>query len=247
MYSLLPVTGFAPKFVSYFDEEFNHISKQKQMYFHFHDEKQQVVRSYNGSHRLVHANPEEISQSMQAVHSKLDLTHNLVQISMEHDDPDGPDLMEIRSCGLHVLYGAYRTAQKAADWNLDKLLKLIFKLSPAQRGDYLKVNELLKSHESKSVAYLFPQKLCGHRWIENGKALKRPIELHSYFKRYFSYLKQEKKIPHKDDPFSTLLDKMGFPLHLATLKFSLVICREVEPFLTFFKQNDHWQYFCMKI
>ena len=26
---------------------------------------------------------------------------------------------------------------------------------------------------------------------------------------------------------------MGFPLHLATLEFSLFICNEIEPFLTF--------------
>ena len=74
---------------------------------------------------------------------------------------------------IHVLHVAYGRAQKATDWNLDKLLKeiySIFKLSSARRVDYLKVNELLESHESKSVAYLFPQKFCGHRWLVNGKA-----------------------------------------------------------------------------
>ena len=69
---------------------------------------------------------------MQAVYGKLDLTHNLVQVSidnqnvnwktmetikeyLEHDDPDDPDLIEIGSCGLHVLQNAYGTAQKATD------------------------------------------------------------------------------------------------------------------------------------
>ena len=61
------------------------------------------------------------------------------------------------------------------------------------------------------------------------------IKLHSYFKRYFSYLKVEKKIPPKDDHFTTILDKMGFPMHLATLEFSLFICNKIEPFLTFFQ------------
>ena len=40
------------------------------------------------------------------------------------------------------MHGAYGTAQKAADLNLDKLFKAvysIFKLSPAQRVDYQKV------------------------------------------------------------------------------------------------------------
>ena len=154
----------------------------------------------------------------------------MIKECREHNDPDGPDLIEIGSCGLHG------TAQKAADWNLDKLLEAIysiFKLSPTQREDYLKANELLESHESKSVAYLFPQKFCGHRWLENGQALKRAIKLHSYLKRYFSYLKEEKKIPPKDDCFTTILNKMVFPLHLATLEFSFFICNEIEPYLTF--------------
>ena len=70
----------------------------------------------------------------------------------------------------HVLHGAYGRARKSTDWDLDKLLKAIystFKLSPARREDYLKVNELLESHESKGVAYLFPQKFCGRRWLVN--------------------------------------------------------------------------------
>ena len=166
-------------------------------------------------------------------------TVEVIKEYREHDNPDGPDLIEIGSCGLHVLHAAYETAQKAKVWNVDKLLKAIysiFKLSPARREDHLKVNEILKSHESESVVYLFPQKFCGNRWLENGrKALKTAIELYSYFERYFSYLKEEKKIPPKDDRFTTILDKMGFPLHLATLEFSLFICYETEPFLTFFQ------------
>ena len=55
--------------------------------FYFHEEKQQVVKSYIGSHFLVHAGVEETFQTIQAVHGKLDLTHNLMQISM-----DGPNV-----------------------------------------------------------------------------------------------------------------------------------------------------------
>ena len=88
-----------------------------------------------------HANLEETFQSIQAVHSKLDLTHNLVQVSTdgpnmnwktvviikdyrEHDDLDGPDLIDIGSCELHALHGAYGAAQKATVGNLDKFIYL---------------------------------------------------------------------------------------------------------------------------
>ena len=87
--SLLPVTCFAPKFVSCFDEAFSHIWNQIQMdvhVFYFHEGKQ-VLRSYIRSHSLGHANAEEIFQSIQAVHEKLNLTQNLGQVSM-----DGPNV-----------------------------------------------------------------------------------------------------------------------------------------------------------
>ena len=55
--------------------------------FYFHEEKQQAVRSYVGSHFLGHGNAEETFQSKQAVHGKLDLTHNLARVSV-----DGPNV-----------------------------------------------------------------------------------------------------------------------------------------------------------
>ena len=83
---LLPVTGFAPKFMSCFNSAFNQIWRWEQVdvhVFYFHEEKQQVVRSYIRSHFFGHANAEEPFQSIQAVYSKLDLTHSLVQVSMD--------------------------------------------------------------------------------------------------------------------------------------------------------------------
>ena len=80
-FPLLPVTDFAPKFVSCFDEAFNHISNCTQInvhVFYLHEEKQQVRGSYIGSHFLGHANAEETFQWIQGLHWKLDLTHNLM-------------------------------------------------------------------------------------------------------------------------------------------------------------------------
>ena len=46
-------------------------------------------------------------------------TIEIIKEYREHDDPDDPDLIEIGSCVLGVLHGAYGTAHKATDWNLD--------------------------------------------------------------------------------------------------------------------------------
>ena len=69
--------------------------------FYFHEEKQQVVTSYIGSHFLVHDNVEETPQSIQAAHGKLDLTHNLMQVSMDGPNVNWKTLEIIKECQEH--------------------------------------------------------------------------------------------------------------------------------------------------
>ena len=92
---------------------------------------------------------------------KLDIK-NLVQISMDgpninwkfleiaieerKNEAMFPELLNIGSCGLHVLHGAYEMGECATEWNLSKsCLKpsfSIFNESPARRADYLISNGL---------------------------------------------------------------------------------------------------------
>ena len=103
----------------------------------------------------------------------------IIQEYWEHNDPDGPDLIEIGSCRLHVLHGAYGTVQKAIDWNLDKLLEAvysIFRFSPGRRKDCLKID---RESWIKKCSILISTKALwsGQRLLENGKALKRTVKL----------------------------------------------------------------------
>ena len=87
---LLPEAGFPQKFVSCFDGAFNRISKRKQMDFQvifFDSNKQEVVRSFIGSHFMGHASAEDTFASLKEIHKYLDLVHNLVQVSV-----DGPNV-----------------------------------------------------------------------------------------------------------------------------------------------------------
>ena len=82
---------------------------------------------------------------------------------------------------------------------------------------------------------MFAQKFCGHRWFENGAALKRAIEINQNLKVYFNDLKENKNIPTNDDRFTTAIDKLGSPMQLAALHFSLCISNEIEPYLVLFQ------------
>ena len=149
---------------------------------------------------------------LKEVHKNLDLVHNLAQVSMDDPNvnwktveiignhrkieaPNCPNLIVIVSCRLHVVHGAYGAGQNATDWSLDKFLKAIysiFKMALARREDYLVANDLHELRKSKNVSYLFAQMFCGHRWLENGAALKRAIEINQNLKVYFKDLKKKK-------------------------------------------------------
>ena len=93
----------------------------------------------------------------------------------KEEDPSSPMLLELGSCNLHLLHGAYQTAQFKTDWTHDIVLRncySIFKKCPAKCSDYLEANDLQESHEGKSTVCLFPLRYCGHRWLENEKATK---------------------------------------------------------------------------
>ena len=70
-------------------------------------------------------------------------------------------MSELGSCGLHVVYRAYRIGQNSTNWKLGKSPKAFhtfFKKSPARRSDYLTINDLADNHVNKKTEYVFPKK-----------------------------------------------------------------------------------------
>lgn len=57
------------------------------------------------------------------------------------EEKEFPGLLEIGSCGLHVIHGAFKTGMESqADWKLKKIFKAMFYLfhdSPARREVFL--------------------------------------------------------------------------------------------------------------
>ena len=78
------------------------------------------------------------------------------------------DLIDIGSCPLYVINGAFQTGSMASSWNLKKILKAEWQIihdSPARREDFMSVT-------SSSV---FPLPFCATRWVENKKVADRVI------------------------------------------------------------------------
>ena len=150
--------------------------------------KRNIRTEFNG-----HGDAETVVKAFKSAHEKSDpclcqilidgpyinwkIVEILKQYRREKDTP-GLMLVELKSCELHVLHRPNQTVQSKADWNVVKVLKnlySVFKKYPAKRLDYQEANDSQKSRKSKSTAYLFSLRYFGHRWLGNGKAIKRLI------------------------------------------------------------------------
>ena len=247
----------ASHFVACFDESFNAVSNTKQLDVHiisFNKTIKIVERNYIGSF-LGHGDAETCLKSLLEVLDGLDYVNKMIQIGMDGPNinwkllsmikedqsdrnPQAPKVLEIGSCSLHVIHGAFGTAESATDWNLRKFLKnchSIFKKPPARRSDYLTANNLHSSHVGKDTSYLFPLKFCGHRWLENSKAISRILDIFPYLQKCFGWLSDEKKMPKKGERFSQIQSYLLDPISTAILQFCLSVMQELEPFLVLFQ------------
>ena len=88
-------------------------------------------------------------------------------------------MLNMGSCGLHIVHNAFRNALEATEWKIAKLLSAayyLFKDSPARREDFTTVTD---SNE-------FPLKFCSHRWVENVTTLKRMLSMLINLRKYIN-------------------------------------------------------------
>ena len=46
----------------------------------------------------------------------------LNKVNNQHSNENLPDLIELGSCGLHIIHGAFQTGIMASKWNLNKVM-----------------------------------------------------------------------------------------------------------------------------
>ena len=60
-------------------------------------------------------------------------------------------LLNLGSCGLHVVHGAFKTGMKSQDWKMEQVFRSmsgLFYKSPARRDIYLRVGDVDKFPKS---------------------------------------------------------------------------------------------------
>src|SRR3989442_10039569 len=95
------------------------------------------------------------------------------------EDASARILLNLGSCGLHVIYGALQTGHKASLWDINASLRAmytLFKDSPARQDDYMALTGSTK----------FSKKFCQVRWVENAAVATRALEVLENVEKYVS-------------------------------------------------------------
>lgn len=229
------------RFVLLFDESFNKKMQCQQMDVHMRFwNGQQIETRYATSLFLGHADAVSVVGALKEGIYKLGVgMENLLQLGM-----DGPninwkvfrdlgdeirlekdtDLLNVGSCGLHVVHGAFKCAVESTQWELMDILKAayyVFNNTSARRADFQQLTGCEK----------FPLKFAVHRWVENVPVIERMLEVLPALCQYLRAVK-EKKLPNPGThSFNILMSECLNPLLIVKLKFALGFAQAVQPFL----------------
>lgn len=237
-----------PHFVIGFDESLNKIAQKQQMdvNIRYWDKNTGKVHSrYLTSVFLEHATSGDLLNGLKIATKGLDLK-KLLQISMDgpnvnfkmltmlkkdlaSKDPDGPQLVELGSCGLHTVHCAFKNAVHSTKWDVVEFLRSIYNLFkdvPSRRGDF---GSLMDNP-------IFPIKFCPIRWLENASVAERGIKLLPTLEKYIKKVKDEKKVP-KCKSYTIVEKCLKNKLLKAELTFFQLLAEEVAPFLKDFQSD----------
>ena len=226
---LLMDVSQAPCFVILFDESLNPDLHEKQMDFFVRFIKDgKVEMRYLGSAFLGYTTAADLKRNFDEATKDLD-KRKMIQVSMDgpnvnwkllssivdewQSNDDYPELLDIGSCSLHVIHGAFRKGMNKTNWGIDLILKALHNLfdkSPAKQEDFSKTTK----------TDVFPLQFCGHRWLEDKKVADRALEIWSNITTYISEIlkKPKHKIPASSS-FVTVRSAVHDPLMPAKLAF----------------------------
>ena len=237
----------APCFVLSFDESFNQELQKEQMDFVVRYFGQGLVKTrYLTSAFLGHTRAEDLKEKFEGATGDLDIK-KLAQVSMDGphvnwklldmlgDDrklqDQHPDFLNVGSCSLHVVHGAFRSGMLKTNWGIDAVLKVLYNLfseSPAKREDFIKVTE----------TETFPLPFCGHRWLEDKQVAERASKIWPHITTYVEeILKKPKSQVPTSSTFNTVKSAVQDPLLTAKLAFFASTAEQMQPYLQVFQSD----------
>nr|CAD7423237.1 unnamed protein product [Timema monikensis] len=134
-------------------------------------------------------------------------------------------LLDLGTCGLHVVHGFLRTGVESVYWDVSSLLRHMYYLftdSPVHSALFTQLTGCAS----------FPLKFCGVRWLENAKCFQRALQIWDHVVKFL----KEAKLP-KTKPVETLKRAACDPFLKCKLAFCKTIADECQPFLQQFQTS----------
>ncbi|KAJ8685235.1 hypothetical protein QAD02_021028 [Eretmocerus hayati] len=226
-----------------FDESLNKVAKKSQMDVNvrrWNDETNEAETRYLTSCFLGRTRACDLLVSFDKAVAHLNIKKKCLEVEMDGPNvnwkffgelqSECPNLLEMGSCGLHVVHGAYKDGVNSTGWDIVQYLRCLyylFKDYPARRAIFIQY----------SGSETFPKKFCGMRWLENITVIERAIEIDASVKKYVSGVVTAKTEP-KCKSYKVVKKTSADPLLLAKLSFIKSLASEVEPFLREFQSDD---------
>ncbi|GBL79221.1 hypothetical protein AVEN_92449-1 [Araneus ventricosus] len=134
----------------------------------------------------------------------------------------GKSLLNIGSCGLHIMHNAFKAGCIASTWGIVNFLTslyYLFKNSPTRRNDFLK--------ESEGA---LPKKFIQHRWPENVPASEYAINLLPGIKKYIVSVDKGEHNQPNCKSYACVKNHMSYDLLSVKLKVFHSIEKVLLPF-----------------
>ena len=140
-------------------------------------------------------------------------------------------LLQIGSCGLHVIHNAFKTAFQKSSWKLQEFLRACyysFKDSPTKRADYIRV----------TCESTFCAKFVGIRWLENRCVAEKIIKLLPHLRKFVDAIASRVIKPTIFKSMRLMTKSLeNAPLLEARLHFFVFLAQVLEPFLCEYQGN----------
>ena len=89
-------------------------------------------------------------------------------LTKERNSEKLPQLLNIGSCGIHIVHGGLQKGANESGWKLGHLMRSLWQLfhdTPVRREDFVKL----------TGSTVFPLKFCTHIWVEDVDVAERAL------------------------------------------------------------------------
>ena len=145
-------------------------------------------------------------------------------------DEHSTSFLNVGSCGLHIVHGAFQTGIADTGWKIDRFFQScywLFSDTQARRDDFIKVIQ----------SDMFPLRFCKHRWLDIVPVAECTLELLPQLRFCVEAIKKKELPNPATSSYEHLAESLDDPLLEVKINTFLSIAKCVSPFLTLYQSE----------